>query len=93
IDWIEAADNYVRLWSGARSYLLRESLDELERRVTEHGFVRAHRQALVRISAVRGLETAQRGKLVAVLGCGAKVPVSRRRRAAFSAAFRSYYPH
>ena len=26
IDWIEAADNYARLWSGGRSYLLRESL-------------------------------------------------------------------
>src|SRR5258708_27191172 len=32
IDWIEAADNYARLWVGQRSYLLRESLCELERR-------------------------------------------------------------
>lgn len=92
IDWIEAADNYARLWVGTRNYLVRESLDELERRVIEHGFARAHRQALVRLTGVRSLETGERGALVAVLGCGAKVPVSRRRRATFSAAVRSYYP-
>ncbi len=88
IDWIEAADNYARLWVGERSYLLRESLSELERRVGAHGFVRAHRQALVRIGGVRALRV-EADELVAVLTCGAKVPVSRRRRAAFSAALRS----
>jgi two-component system LytT family response regulator len=88
IDWIEAADNYARLWSGGRSYLLRESLGELERRVGAHGFVRAHRQALVRVGGVRALR-ADAGETIAVLACGTSVPVSRRRRAAFSAAVRS----
>jgi two-component system LytT family response regulator len=88
IDWIEAADNYARLWSGGRSYLLRESLGELERRVGAHGFVRAHRQALVRVGGVRALR-AEAGETIAVLACGTRVPVSRRRRAAFSAALRS----
>ena len=89
IDWIEAADNYARLWMGGRSFLLRESLDQLERRVRGHGFARAHRQALVRIAGVRALTTGQDGELMAVLACGASVPVSRRRRAAFAAAVRS----
>ncbi len=91
IDWIEAADNYARLWVGERSYLLRESLGELERRVGAYGFVRAHRQALVRIGGVRALRV-EANDLVAVLTCGARVPVSRRRRAAFSAALRSQRP-
>jgi two-component system LytT family response regulator len=89
IDWIEAADNYARLWSGGRSYLLRESLGELERRVGAHGFVRAHRQALVRVGGVRALR-GDAGQTIAVLACGTSVPVSRRRRAPrFSAALRS----
>ena len=88
IDWIEAADNYARLWAGGRSYLLRESLGELERRVGAHGFVRAHRQALVRVGGVRALR-ADAGETIAILACGTSVPVSRRRRAAFSAAVRS----
>jgi two-component system LytT family response regulator len=87
IDWIEAADNYARVWVGERSYLLRRSLSELERRVTAHGFARAHRQALIRIAGVRALEENE-GELVAVLACGATIRVSRRRRAAFAAAVR-----
>src|SRR5262245_9252889 len=30
VDWIEAADNYARLWMGGRSVLLRQSLGQLE---------------------------------------------------------------
>ncbi|MFI5228641.1 MAG: LytR/AlgR family response regulator transcription factor, partial [Gemmatimonadales bacterium] len=88
IDWIEAADYYARLWVGSKSYLVRESLVQLERRVGRHGFVRAHRQALVRTSNVRLLRNAPSGELVAVLRSGAVIPVSRRRRSAFVAAVR-----
>jgi len=83
IDWIEAADYYARLWVGNKSYLIRESLAQLEERVGRHGFVRAHRQALVRVSGVRALRNAPEGEMIAVLRSGAAVPVSRRRRAAF----------
>ena len=89
IDWIEAADNYARLWTGGRSYLLRESLRQLERRVGAHGFARAHRRALIRVAGVRALRGSEAGELVAVLACGAKIRISRRRRAAFWAAVRS----
>jgi two-component system LytT family response regulator len=89
IDWIEAADNYARIWTGGRSYLLRESLRVLEARVHAHGFRRAHRRALVRVGAVRKLTWTDEGDLVAVLAAGASIPVSRRRRAAFAAAVRS----
>ena len=86
IDWIEAADNYARLWCGGRSYLLRQSLADLERRVSPHGFARAHRKALVRLAGVKALQTETDGELTAVLSCGARVRVSRRRRSEFTAA-------
>lgn len=86
IDWIEAADYYVRVWVGGRSYLIRDSLDQLEQRIGGHGFVRTHRGALVRLAAVRALHASEHGELVAMLGSGARVPVSRRRRAALVAA-------
>jgi len=88
IDWIEAADNYARLWVGERSYLVRRSLSELESGVAAHGFARTHRQALVRLATVRALEEHD-GELVAVLESGATIRVSRRRRAAFAAAVRA----
>lgn len=85
IDWIESADDYARVWVGARSYLLRESLDNLEQRVAAHGFVRVHRCAIVRVAGVRALKRQRGGATVALLANGARVRVSRRRRAEFTA--------
>ena len=88
IDWIEAANNYSRIWVGKRSYLLRDALTDLERRVASHGFARAHRRAVVRVDGVRELSTSAEGTLMATLGDGTRVPVSRRRRSDFTAAVR-----
>ena len=85
IDWIEAENNYARIWTKEKSYLLREPLRTLERRIATGGFARAHRRALVRLDAVRALTPTKAGEL-AILSSGAKVPVSRRRRAAFVSA-------
>jgi two-component system LytT family response regulator len=89
IDWIEAADNYVRVWTGGRGYLLREPLRQLEERIAPHGFARAHRRALVRIGGIRELTSTGDGGLIAVLGNGTEIRVSRRQRAAFAAAVRN----
>ena len=89
IDWIEAEDKYVRIWTGPRSYLLREPLRDVERRVRGHGFARAHRRALVRLAAAREVTVTAAGRVFASLASGARVPISRRRRAAFMAAVRT----
>ena len=88
IDWIEAAGNYAQLWIGQRNYFLRESLQTLEGRVSKHGFVRAHRRALVRLSGVKELIRTRTGALIAILASGARIPISRRRSASFSSAVR-----
>jgi DNA-binding LytR/AlgR family response regulator len=89
VEWIEAEDKYVRIWTGGRSYLLREPLRDVERRVRGHGFVRAHRRALVRLEAAREVTVAGSGRVIVSLASGARVPISRRRRAAFMAAVRT----
>ena len=88
IDWIETAGNYTQLWVGTRNYFLRESLQVLEERVQQHGFIRAHRRALVRLEAVRELRRTRAGALFAILESGVRVPISRRRAASFTAAVR-----
>jgi two-component system LytT family response regulator len=88
IDWIEAAGNYAQLWIGPRSYFLRESLQALEEHLRQHGFLRAHRRALVRLECVRELTCNRTGELTAMLNCGARIPISRRRSAAFVSAVR-----
>jgi two-component system, LytTR family, response regulator len=89
IDWIESAGNYAQLWIGQRNYFLRESLQLLEERVSKHGFIRAHRRALVRLDGVRELTRTSAGALFAILTSGARIPISRRRAATFTAAFRN----
>ena len=88
IDWIEAADNYARIWTGGRSYLLREPLRTLESRVEPDGFARAHRCALVRLAgsgADRSGPTASSSR-----SCLRRTRArSRRRRAAFRSTLRS----
>jgi two-component system LytT family response regulator len=88
IDWIEAENNYARIWARGGSYLLRESMHALEERVGD-GFVRAHRRALIRLDAVRALTSTEDDELRAELRSGARIPVSRRRRAALIAALRA----
>src|SRR5678815_6111084 len=88
IDWIEAAGNYSQLWVGTRSYFLRESLQLLEKRIQQCGFIRVHRRALVRLDKVGELSRTRAGAPVAILESGVRVPVSRRRSASFAAALR-----
>lgn len=88
VEWIEAAGNYAQLWVGPRGYLIRESLGKLEERFGKEGFTRAHRRALVRVERVRELCRDASGEVVAVLAGGARIPVSRRRVAAFARAVR-----
>lgn len=89
IEWIAAAGNYVKLWAGSRGYLTRDSLDRLEGVLRGHGFVRLHRGALVQRSSVRSLVDDERTGLSVLLVSGARVAVSRRRRADVVAALRS----
>ena len=84
IDWVEAADNYVKPWVGDRCYLLREPMQSLEKRLLAHGFARAHRRALLRLDAVRELLPE-----AAVLASGARIPVSRRRRVGLARALKA----
>ena len=89
IDWIEAAGNYAQLWIGQRNYFLRESLQLLEERAGKHGFIRAHRRALVRLDGVRELTrtwpAARSSRLPHIRRLH---PNLRRRAAGFTAAFR-----
>jgi two-component system LytT family response regulator len=80
IDWIGADDYYARLHVGVKSYLLRESLSSLETRLDPSRFARLHRAAIVQLDRVRELRTTVRGD-EAILRDGARIPVSRRRRA------------
>ena len=59
VDWIDAADNYLRLHVGERTHLCRGTMKEAEEELDASRFVRIHRSAIVavdRIVSITGLE-------------------------------------
>ncbi|WP_372781851.1 LytR/AlgR family response regulator transcription factor [Phenylobacterium sp.] len=84
IDWVAAERDYVRIHTGARSFLVRQSIGALAARLDPALFVRVHRSSLVRCDRiVRVRHAAGRGSVV--LSTGAEIPVSRRHMGALKA--------
>jgi two-component system LytT family response regulator len=80
LDWIEAADYYVKLHVGGRAYLLRQSLQTLEARLDPARFFRVHRSAVVNLDRVKELQPLFRGEHVVILHDGTRVKLSRSRK-------------
>jgi two-component system LytT family response regulator len=81
IEWLETADNYVALHTHDGAPLLRQSLGTLLGQLGP-AFVRCHRCAAVRLSAVNRIVPHSKGDCTLVLHSGAVVPCSRQYRAA-----------
>ncbi|MDY0963846.1 MULTISPECIES: LytR/AlgR family response regulator transcription factor [Massilia] len=81
IEWLETADNYVALHTSAGAPLLRQTLGALLGQLGP-AFVRCHRRAAVRLSAVARIEPLDKGDCELVLRSGARVPCSRQYRPA-----------
>lgn len=75
IDWIEAARDYVLLHTATSSYILRSTMDALEKQLDTALFVRVSRSAFVRAQAVTTLHKQGSAGHVAVLASGAVVKV------------------
>lgn len=74
---IRAEAEYVRLFVGTSSYLHRQSLGALDRRLDSGSFVRVHRSTIVRTSEVVGMRRSQHGGTVVRLANGDEFPVGR----------------
>ncbi|MEW6210129.1 MAG: LytTR family DNA-binding domain-containing protein [Acidobacteriota bacterium] len=79
IDWIEAADYYVRLHVGDRAHMLRETMAELEARLDPEKFARIHRSAIVNLARVREAQM-RGGECLLILNDGTQLKLSRSRR-------------
>jgi two-component system, LytTR family, response regulator len=77
VDWLEAADNYVRLHVQKREYLLRETLAALESQLDPDRFARIHRSAIVQIDRIVELHPATHGDFDVLLRDGTRLTLSR----------------
>lgn len=76
IEWIEAADYYVRIHSGHKEFLLRESMKDLAATLDPSRFVRIHRSAIVNLTCVREVFREGRGDGTVILASGDRLPMS-----------------
>ncbi len=77
IDWIEAASNYVEIHTGQQSYLVRHTMNELEKKLNPKQFLRIHRSFIVNLSKIRGVQPCNSGEYMVRLQSGKELPSSR----------------
>jgi two-component system LytT family response regulator len=83
IDWIEAADNYIKVHARGARFRVRQAIKDVETRLDPAHFARAHRSAIVNLDRVRTLQPMAAGEYVITLSSGDKVALSRGYRDSF----------
>ena len=77
IEHIEAAGDYMCIYTGDNSLILRETMKDLERRLDPRVFQRVHRSTIVNLDLVRQVKPHTNGECFLVLDSGSQVKVSR----------------
>jgi two-component system LytT family response regulator len=80
VDWIEAANNYVKLYLGKSTYLLREGISSLEAQLDPARFLRIHRSTIVNIDRIRSMKPWFSGDYLIYLENGQQLRLSRTHR-------------
>jgi two-component system LytT family response regulator len=77
IRWVRAEENYVRIYVGGESHLLRETMGHLEGRLDPQSFLRVHRSSIVNLRYVKEVKNEPDGEATVGLVSGEKVAMSR----------------
>lgn len=76
VDWVEAAGDYVRLHTGDKVHLLRETMSTMEDRLSDN-FLRIHRSTIVNVERIKELRPYGNSEYIVVLNDGTERKLSR----------------
>jgi two-component system LytT family response regulator len=76
VEAIEATGNYMHLYVGRSSSLIREALSHLEAKLDPHRFIRTHRSWIVNAEKIKEICPWSKGAYLITLEGGIEVPVS-----------------
>jgi len=76
IEYLEAARNYISVHANGREYVVRDTMANVQAKLSNGPFVRSHRSFIVNVDKIREIRTTD-SKLVIELISGASVPLSR----------------
>jgi two-component system LytT family response regulator len=77
IERIDAAGDYMCIYTGGDTLILRETMKDLEKRLDPRKFQRVHRSTIVNLDLVKQVKPHTNGECFLVLESGAQVKVSR----------------
>ena len=77
IERIDAAADYMCIYTGDNTLILRETMKDLEKRLDPRRFQRVHRSTIVNLDLVKQVKPHTNGECFLVLNSGASVKVSR----------------
>ena len=77
IERIDAAGDYMCIYTGDNTLILRETMKDLEKRLDPRRFQRVHRSTIVNLDLVKQVKPHTNGECFLVLDSGANVKVSR----------------
>lgn len=77
IDWIESEGNYVRIHTRKKSYLIRETMINMETKLDSDTFFRIHRSTIINVDKVKEMEPWFHGDYKVIMYNGEKLTLSR----------------
>lgn len=77
IDWIEASGNYITIYTGKKTHLLRESISGIAEKLDPEKFARIHRSQIVNIERIDKLNSDMHGEYIITLNNGKALLLSR----------------
>lgn len=81
IDWVEAAGNYVQIYTARKVHLVRHTVKAMQTKLDPSRFVRVRPSAIVNVLAVARVVHRPGGEYVVTLRDGVQIPTSRGFRA------------
>jgi two-component system, LytTR family, response regulator len=77
IEYIEAADDYVRIYTKEGNFLKNKTMQFFENSLPPSDFVRVHRSYILHVRQVTRIEPYEKDQQIALLRGGAKIPISK----------------
>jgi two-component system LytT family response regulator len=77
INFLEAQDDYVMIYTGEGKYLKQQTMKYFEKHLDPEQFIRVHRSYIVNISRIERIEPYEKSNFILILKDGNKIPVSR----------------
>lgn len=77
VQYLEAADDYVKIWISEGSFLKKKTMQYFEQLLQPHHFVRIHRSFIINTQLITRIDPYEKESHLALLTSGAKLPVSK----------------